>query len=104
VAAARWLDAEDATLRRVLAWAMQHDQDISLRLTAALAPLPHPGGAGGTIPSAPAPATAGVLTGSGMAGWQITLIAVGAALAGATAAVLLDRARAARRSASATSA
>jgi predicted ATPase/DNA-binding CsgD family transcriptional regulator len=38
VAGARWLDAEDATLRQVLAWAMQHDQDISLRLAVALAP------------------------------------------------------------------
>ena len=37
-----------------------------------------------------------------MAGWQIALIAVGAALVGATAAVLLDRASAARRSAPAT--
>jgi hypothetical protein len=33
----------------------------------------------------------------GMPGWQITLIAVGAALAAAVLAVLLDRARAARR-------
>ena len=39
----------------------------------------------------------------GTPGWQIALIAVGAALVGAAAAVLLDRARAARRSASATS-
>jgi hypothetical protein len=35
----------------------------------------------------------------GMPGWQITLIAVGAALAAATMAVLLDRARTARQSA-----
>jgi hypothetical protein len=34
----------------------------------------------------------------GMPGWQITLIAAGAALAAAVAAVLLDRAWAARRS------
>lgn len=33
----------------------------------------------------------------GMAGWQIALIAVGAAILGAIVAVLLDRARAARR-------
>ena len=32
-----------------------------------------------------------VITGGGMPGWQITLIAVGAALAGAAIAVLLDR-------------
>jgi hypothetical protein len=38
-----------------------------------------------------------VITGGGMPGWQITLIAVGAALAGAAVAVLLDHARAARK-------
>jgi hypothetical protein len=38
-----------------------------------------------------------VVTG-GMAGWLITLIAIGAALLAATVAVLMDRARAARRS------
>jgi hypothetical protein len=38
-----------------------------------------------------------VITGGGMPGWQITLIAAGAALAGAAMAVLLDRARAARK-------
>ena len=46
--------------------------------------------------------TAVVVTAGGMPGWQITLIALGAALVAATAAVLLDRARAARRAASAT--
>jgi hypothetical protein len=35
----------------------------------------------------------------GMPGWQIALIAVGAALLAATVAVLLDRARASRRTA-----
>jgi predicted ATPase/DNA-binding CsgD family transcriptional regulator len=38
VAAARQLDAEDATMRQVLAWAMDHDPTIALRLAAALAP------------------------------------------------------------------
>jgi predicted ATPase/DNA-binding CsgD family transcriptional regulator len=38
LAAARWLDAEDATMRQVLAWAMQHDAAIALRLAVALAP------------------------------------------------------------------
>jgi hypothetical protein len=38
-----------------------------------------------------------VIAGGGMPGWQITLIAVGAALAGAAMAVLLDRAWAARK-------
>ena len=38
VAAARRLDAEDATMRQVLAWAMEHDAAIALRLAVALAP------------------------------------------------------------------
>ena len=38
-----------------------------------------------------------LITGGGMPGWQITLIAVGAALAAAILAVLLDRAWAARK-------
>jgi hypothetical protein len=46
--------------------------------------------------------TAQVITAGGMPGWQITLIAVAAALAAATAAVFLDRARTSRRPASAT--
>ena len=37
------------------------------------------------------------ITGGGMPGWQITLIAVGAALAGAAVAVLLGRVRVARK-------
>jgi hypothetical protein len=53
---------------------------------------PDPGQLG--IVSTPAIHT--VVTG-GMPGWQITLIAAGAALLAATLAVLLDRARAARR-------
>jgi predicted ATPase/DNA-binding CsgD family transcriptional regulator len=36
LAAARWLDAEDATMRQVLAWAMLHDPAAALRLAAAL--------------------------------------------------------------------
>jgi hypothetical protein len=39
-----------------------------------------------------------------MPGWQITLIAVGAAVVAAAIAVLLDRARATRRQATATAA
>jgi non-specific serine/threonine protein kinase len=34
--AARWLDAEDATMRQVLAWAMAHDKATALRLAGAL--------------------------------------------------------------------
>ena len=66
---------------------------------AASASIPiSPGG-----PAVPAPAVRVVTTG-GMAGWQITLIALGAALVAATAAVLVDRVGAARRAASATTA
>jgi hypothetical protein len=42
-----------------------------------------------------------VVTAGGMPGWQITLIAVGAALVAAAIAVLLDRARRARQPGSA---
>jgi hypothetical protein len=38
-----------------------------------------------------------VITGGGMPGWQITLIAVGAALAGAVLTILLERAWVARK-------
>ena len=38
VAAARWLDAEDATMRRVLAWSMEQDTVVVIRLAVALAP------------------------------------------------------------------
>ena len=37
-AAARWLDAEDATMRQVLAWALEHDPAVALRLGIALPP------------------------------------------------------------------
>jgi len=36
--AVRWLDAEDATMRQVLAWATVHDSAMALRLAVALAP------------------------------------------------------------------
>ncbi|HXZ73156.1 MAG TPA: LuxR C-terminal-related transcriptional regulator [Streptosporangiaceae bacterium] len=38
LAAARWLDAEDATVHQALAWALQHSPDTALRLAIALAP------------------------------------------------------------------
>jgi hypothetical protein len=60
---------------------------------AASAMIPIPPGGG---PAVPAPAVR-MVTEGGMAGWQITLIALGAALIAATVAVLLDRARDARR-------
>ena len=39
--AVRWLDAEDAMMRQVLTWAMDHDAVITVRLAAALAPWWH---------------------------------------------------------------
>jgi DNA-binding CsgD family transcriptional regulator len=36
VAAARWLDAEDAAMRQVLAWALAHDPAVALRVAVAL--------------------------------------------------------------------
>jgi DNA-binding CsgD family transcriptional regulator/tetratricopeptide (TPR) repeat protein len=38
LAAARWLDAEDATVHQALAWALDHDADTAPRLAIALAP------------------------------------------------------------------
>ena len=64
----------------------------------AMIPIPPGGG-----PAVPAPAIR-VVTEGGMAGWQIALIALAAALVAATAAVLVDRARAARQAAPATTA
>lgn len=58
---------------------------------ASFAMVPRPGPPVGSVVPAP---SAQVVSG-GMPGWQITLIAVGAALAAAAVAVLLDRARAA---------
>jgi hypothetical protein len=52
----------------------------------------------------PLPAHFHTVVVGGMPGWQITLIAVGAALLAAALAVLLDRAWAARRRATATTA
>ena len=58
--------------------------------------VPPSGGSGGvTTPTLPSAQVHTVIVG-GMAGWQIALIAVGAALVAATIAVLLDRARTAR--------
>ena len=59
-------------------------------------PVPPPGGS--YDPGAPVPATIiHVITTGGMAGWQIALIAIGAALVAATTAILLDRTLAGRR-------
>jgi hypothetical protein len=63
---------------------------------AAFAVLEPPPGGGGAANPAP-PDTVAVVAG-GMPGWQIALIAVGAALLAAVLAVLLDRTWASRRS------
>jgi hypothetical protein len=55
-------------------------------------------------PASIAPAQVHTVIVGGMPGWQIALIALAAALCAATMAVVLDRARAARRAASATTA
>jgi hypothetical protein len=65
-------------------------------LAASLRPPP---GSLQSPPASPPPTRIHTLVTGGMPGWQITLIAVGAALAAAIVAVLLDRARAARRGA-----
>ena len=82
-------------LRRILAAAITLTGTVLALATAPAAfarPLPPPDCC---TTGANAPVT--VVTGGGMPGWQITLIAVGAALAGAALAVLLDRAWAARK-------
>jgi tetratricopeptide (TPR) repeat protein len=38
LAAARWLDAEDAALHQALGWALEHDPDTALQLAIAMAP------------------------------------------------------------------
>ncbi len=68
---------------------------------AALAVHVPPSGRG---PARPAPPATVTIIAGGMPGWQITLIAVGAALLAAALAVLLDRAWSARRRAAATAA
>jgi hypothetical protein len=62
--------------------------------------IPPPGGSYGTTGIAPVPGTARLVTVGSMPGWQITLIALAAALVAAAATLLLDRALAARRAAS----
>jgi hypothetical protein len=73
----------------VLAWAAAVPA-----ASASIIPVPGDG------PYGPVPAPAvRVITAGGMPGWQITLIALAAALVAATTAVFLDRLRASHRSA-----
>ena len=77
--------------------------------------VPPPGGAGPVSglsrtvpwpkpPAPPAPPSVHTVVAGGMPGWQIILIAAGAALAAAVVAVRLDRAHAARKAHHATTA
>jgi len=80
---------------------------LALGVTPAFARVMPPEG-GGSAPPAPVPAPVRTVTHtvvvSGIPGWQIALIAVGAALLAAALAVLADRALAARRRTVATAA
>jgi hypothetical protein len=65
--------------------------------------VPHYGPPASVVP-AQVPAQVHTVIVGGMPGWQIALIALAAALCAATVAVVLDRARAVRRAASAATA
>jgi hypothetical protein len=78
----------------VLAWAAAVPA-----AAAAVIPVPGAGAGYGPAPAA-LPSPVRVITAGGMPGWQTTLIALAAALAAATVAVFLDRARAGRRTTS----
>ena len=74
---------------------------VAFGATPAFARVPIPPDVSAPPAPVPAPAPARTVTHTvvlgGMPGWQIALIAVGAALLAATVAVLTDRARASRR-------
>ena len=78
---------------------------VAFGATPAFATLvpPESGGPAGA-PVSSAPVQVHTIVAGGMPGWQIALIAAGAALVAATVAVLLDRARATRRKAITTAA
>jgi hypothetical protein len=63
----------------------------------AFAMINYMGGSSPAVPPQQRPTVVHTVLTSGMAGWLITLIAVGAALLAATVAVFMDRARAAHR-------
>jgi hypothetical protein len=71
---------------------------LSFTTTAfASTPVPPPGGQFGPVPGRGTATLTRVITTGGMPGWQIALIAAGAALAAAAVAILLDRALTRRR-------
>ena len=75
---------------------------VALGATPAFATWPVPVGNDGPATSFPGPAQVRTIVTGGMPGWQIALIAVGAALLAAAVAVFADRALAAHRRAVAT--
>ena len=83
-------------LRRIVAAAITLVGTV-LALATAPAAFAHPLPPSDCCASDAATGPVTVITGGGMPGWQITLIAVGAALAGAALAILLDRAWATRK-------
>ena len=97
-------DARLGRLATVLAAVISGLLASAVAATAAFA-NPIPIGDGDTSPITPVPpATVRVISAGGMAGWQVALIAVGAALAAAAKAILLDRKLAGRRGVTATTA
>jgi uncharacterized membrane protein YhaH (DUF805 family) len=59
--------------------------------------VPAPGGSSSVSPAGPSPTFTHTVVASGMPGWQITVIVAVVALLAATIAIVVDRARAARR-------
>lgn len=84
-------------LVRVLGGAMLALLAFGVGGSAALASPSLVPGSGGTVVVPVRPGTVRIVTVGGIAGWQVTLIALVAALFAAAAAVAIDRALAARR-------
>ena len=102
----RWMATRHAGARlaAVLAAVISGLLASAAAATAAFA-NPIPIGDGGAVPIAPVPAaTVRVVSTAGLAGWQVALIALGAALVAAAAAVFADRKLAGRRGVTATTA
>ena len=59
--------------------------------------LPNPGGASSVSPASPSPTFTHSVAASGMPGWQIAVIVAAVAVLAATIAIVVVRARAARR-------
>jgi hypothetical protein len=82
----------------LLAWAVSGSAAFAME-------VPSGGGSGpraGAGSGSPVPVRVHTIVAGGMPGWQITLIAIGSALAAATLAVLADRAMTTRRHTAAT--